>query len=332
MGNLEKAGIAVVVVLLAIILVVAFVSNPSGGTSLDDAPSNVADTEKPPAPPKPPTNEGNLAGRRRVDENDGGGTVLRPNDFRVVKRTSTLDEAGGDPAAPSERRDGTREVGEGTKLVAKDEPRTEFPKPTPPVEPSAPPTPAAVPGWPKEVKLGTGESLWKLVTREYGVAATPALLDEVMAANGIRDARRLKAGMPIKLPAPKVANPADDSKTRAVGEPEVVKASPPKNDAPAPKRDTAPAPKKDETPVALSSRAPAGDLLPFEPGPLPASPKAGGGTSTGGTYVVKAGETLAQIARKTLGSERYVKDIAELNGIKDPSRVTPGTRLKLPKR
>ena len=65
---------------------------------------------------------------------------------------------------------------------------------------------------------------------------------------------------------------------------------------------------------------------------LPASPKAGGGTSTGGTYVVKAGETLAQIARKTLGSERYVKDIAELNGIKDPSRVTPGTRLKLPKR
>lgn len=47
-------------------------------------------------------------------------------------------------------------------------------------------------------------------------------------------------------------------------------------------------------------------------------------------YVVKDGETLGEIASRELGSYRMWVDIANLNGITDPSRIMPGRTLRMP--
>lgn len=48
------------------------------------------------------------------------------------------------------------------------------------------------------------------------------------------------------------------------------------------------------------------------------------------TYVVKKGDTLPKIAQKALGNKNRWHEIATLNGINDPKRVTVGDRLRLP--
>jgi len=50
--------------------------------------------------------------------------------------------------------------------------------------------------------------------------------------------------------------------------------------------------------------------------------------ATGGTYTVKAGDTLSSIAKKYSGVSWT--DIAKANGIKTPYRITPGQKLKIP--
>ncbi|HVZ93612.1 MAG TPA: LysM peptidoglycan-binding domain-containing protein [Phycisphaerales bacterium] len=57
-------------------------------------------------------------------------------------------------------------------------------------------------------------------------------------------------------------------------------------------------------------------------------------TDKPGTYTVKSGDTLAGIARKTLGSAGRWEDILALNTSKidDETSIPPGTVLKLPKR
>lgn len=50
----------------------------------------------------------------------------------------------------------------------------------------------------------------------------------------------------------------------------------------------------------------------------------------GGTYTVKAGDTLAQIAQSKLGNASHWREIAELNGVRDARRLAIGTVLRLP--
>ncbi|MDQ3957019.1 MAG: LysM peptidoglycan-binding domain-containing protein [Actinomycetota bacterium] len=50
------------------------------------------------------------------------------------------------------------------------------------------------------------------------------------------------------------------------------------------------------------------------------------------TVETTAGDTLARVAYKELGDPVYWRAIAELNGIDDPMRVRPGTRLLVPAR
>jgi nucleoid-associated protein YgaU len=47
-------------------------------------------------------------------------------------------------------------------------------------------------------------------------------------------------------------------------------------------------------------------------------------------YAVKLGETLEQIAARQLGDARWWTVIGQLNGIKDPNTVKPGSWLRLP--
>ena len=51
----------------------------------------------------------------------------------------------------------------------------------------------------------------------------------------------------------------------------------------------------------------------------------------GGTYIVKKGDTLWDLADKRLGSGSRWREIAKLNGVKDPRRLQIGTKLKMPK-
>lgn len=45
-------------------------------------------------------------------------------------------------------------------------------------------------------------------------------------------------------------------------------------------------------------------------------------------YTVQEGDTLPLIAKKTMGSEHYAKELAELNGIPLSMQLVPGTKLK----
>lgn len=49
-------------------------------------------------------------------------------------------------------------------------------------------------------------------------------------------------------------------------------------------------------------------------------------------YVVKKGDTLWDLADRNLGSGRRWREIAKLNGIKNPRRLQIGTKLKIPPR
>lgn len=48
------------------------------------------------------------------------------------------------------------------------------------------------------------------------------------------------------------------------------------------------------------------------------------------TVTIKRGDTLWDIAKKTFGDPQMFREIARLNGIKDPSKITVGDVLKLP--
>src|SRR5262245_51650414 len=49
-------------------------------------------------------------------------------------------------------------------------------------------------------------------------------------------------------------------------------------------------------------------------------------------YVVKRGDTLAKIAKAQLGDAALFQTIADLNGLRDPSRISVGQRLEIPTR
>jgi LysM repeat protein len=49
------------------------------------------------------------------------------------------------------------------------------------------------------------------------------------------------------------------------------------------------------------------------------------------TYTVRSGDTLAGIAAAELGSAKRWQEIATLNGIRDPNRLTVGQKLRMPR-
>jgi nucleoid-associated protein YgaU len=62
------------------------------------------------------------------------------------------------------------------------------------------------------------------------------------------------------------------------------------------------------------------------PGQNPTS----GGTAGHRVHVVQQRETLDIIASREYGEAKHWRVIAEANGIADPLRIRPGTRLSLP--
>lgn len=75
--------------------------------------------------------------------------------------------------------------------------------------------------------------------------------------------------------------------------------------------------------VAVKKPTPAATVAAKPPAPG-APPKAAR------TYTVKRGDTLGSIAARLLGKSSRYKEIAALNGIRDPNRISVGQVLKLP--
>jgi LysM repeat protein len=287
MGNLEKAGIAVVVALLGIILVVAFVTDPA-------APGS-GDGTAPPVPQAPAGESLAAAPRSPLERAREGladaplvGTVPPRRPLREIpvleSPTSGLEAAGGDAASRSG----------GTSAAA----------------PAGTPAPARPTGFPRTVELGKDESLWLVATREYGPGVGESMVSIIQQANGISDPRALQPGMKLTLPAP----------------PEGTVAA------------SKPGPEARPTPARTGAPAVAGGGHPAFP---PFDPRRGSGGSkdpqapastTSREYVVRPNETLHAIARRQLGSVRYVSEIVRLNGLSNPDSIQAGMRLQLPER
>lgn len=77
-----------------------------------------------------------------------------------------------------------------------------------------------------------------------------------------------------------------------------------------------------EADVLIANKSPAAAAA--ERNPAPAA-------SFGGrTYVVKKGDTLSGISQRLLGSYKRYREIAALNGIRDPNRIQVGQTLRIP--
>jgi LysM repeat protein len=66
------------------------------------------------------------------------------------------------------------------------------------------------------------------------------------------------------------------------------------------------------------------------PAAAAAARKPGAAAPATRTYVVKKGDTLSKIAASMLGSYKRYTEIAKLNGIRDPNKLSVGQRLKIP--
>lgn len=82
--------------------------------------------------------------------------------------------------------------------------------------------------------------------------------------------------------------------------------------------------------VTLVEHIPA-DVVVYRQSPAKAAAdRQSSASKTSKTYTVKSGDTLSAIAARQLGSPSKWKQIADLNGIRDPNRLQVGQTLRLP--
>lgn len=81
--------------------------------------------------------------------------------------------------------------------------------------------------------------------------------------------------------------------------------------------------------AAADPKTPAASAGGRVPSPPP-SPSSGAAAGGGKVVTVVPGDTLSGLAKKHLGDGSRWQEIAALNGIKDPSGIRPGQKLRLP--
>lgn len=312
MGNLEKAGVGVVVALLLVIMIVAFTTEPETG-----APGAGDDD-------RGRREEAGLRSDRETESREANAELENPShtgrpstdpgeqdDERPIGAPDPTPTENADPAGPEVGRDiDDPSTGSGTGDPVTSEPGSttagtggETRDPTP-----NNPTPVDTAGWPKTVVAGDGDSLWTLARRVYGTNRLAALMAQpIMRANGLKS-DRIRKGDKLKLPAP----PATARRGGDSGERPASSGSRPAGTRPA------------------SVRRVSAPTLPWEPDPTPTPRTPRGGRTGDGHYIVKKNESLSQIAERELGSVKRMPELIELNGIKDKNRIFAGMRLKLP--
>ncbi len=293
MGNLEKAGVGVVVVLLLVIMVVAFTTDP------DPQPMPEADRT-----------EAALSTERHVDSTAQdavlGNPAVAPMRPVVTRPVPTRPEP-----TPTRSEPAGEVLEAATRPVTAVTTTAEVVQPT--SAPEASPTPSSRPATPssrpRQVTVNPNDSLWSIAAAHYGNGPALAMSKKIRQLNKL-PSDRLAPGQVLKLPDAPVKAAA--SSGRPGGE-RVIGGGAEKTEHP-----------------ASSTRKVGGAGLPWEPGAT--SYGAGSGRSTKGLYVVKENESLSTIAQRELGSIRFVKQIMELNGIRDPNRIAAGATIKLPSR
>ena len=136
---------------------------------------------------------------------------------------------------------------------------------------------------------------------------------ELMAANNITDANKIRAGQKLAIPGAKAAAKSEPAKV------EEKPAEAPVAPIPAPVPEVAPAP--EAAPEAMPAPAVAAPAAPA----VPAAPVAGQDAML--DYTVQDGDTAEGIARLFVVNK---DDILSVNGIPAGSDVKPGQKIKIP--
>ena len=152
-----------------------------------------------------------------------------------------------------------------------------------------------------------GDSLSKIA------AAHGVKTKDLMAANGITDANKIRAGQKLAIPGAKAAAKSEPAKV------EEKPAEAPVAPIPAPVPEVAPAP--EAAPEAMPAPAVAAPAAPA----VPAAPVAGQDAML--DYTVQDGDTAEGIARLFVVNK---DDILSVNGIPAGSDVKPGQKIKIP--
>lgn len=194
MGNLEKAGVGVVVVLLGIILGVAFFSNgeqndrPLQGlkreaTNAGNPSDAKQDVKKPPAPPARP-----------ADDTNGLPVKIEPGpgeDERSTKSPPPRD----DPKPPE---------------------KPAPPKPSPVVDPVKPAPKPVVSDWPKKAKVEKSDtSLIAMSRRVYGASQGSVMVPAILKANPSLKPTSMRVGQEVVMPEPSTATVVEKADDKA---------------------------------------------------------------------------------------------------------------------
>lgn len=151
----------------------------------------------------------------------------------------------------------------------------------------------------KEHTVKAGETLWEIAQKHYGDGSQ---YKKIVDANKDRlTGGVMAAGVRLRIP-PK-AGAADSASVAAAPAPELAKPE-----------TVSKAAKPSDKPAADKPQDKAGDK------------------NSKRVYTVRSGDTLVRIAERQLGSPGRARELASLNGIKDPDDLSVGRELKLPPR
>jgi nucleoid-associated protein YgaU len=124
----------------------------------------------------------------------------------------------------------------------------------------------------------------------------------------------------------------DDVVNTLVAEEQLAEAIRRENQEPtaAPTAEPTPAPTPEPTPIPTPEPTPVPTPLPtLEPTPIPTVAPVQS-EQVRNVYIIRTGDTLIGISISLYGSEDYVKEICELNGISNPDNIKIGQKILLP--
>jgi nucleoid-associated protein YgaU len=175
-----------------------------------------------------------------------------------------------------------------------------------------------------------GDTLRKIAQQQAG---NPDLWQTIAQLNAIANPQDLRIGQRLQVPNPyALASATPPAATIPPTKPSTPSppATRPTTSQPIPPLVL---PKPPATSPATPPAKPPTSTLPIPSNPIPSNPsppKPTVPTSVPQTYRVQPGESLYEIARKTLGSGDRWPEIAALNALRTPNSLTPGTVLRIP--
>lgn len=182
--------------------------------------------------------------------------------------------------------------------------------------------------------VAAGEAVYDIAKKYYGAGSKWTLIRE---ANPDRISPKgvVRAGVTLKIPLASADAPATPA-----ARPDVVREPQPEaRPAPQPRTrgagpvEVAQAPRREAQPRQSAQATPRTENRPqagTQAGRQQSESRQAQATPPKGTYVVRSGDTLGEIAERVLGSSRRKSELMRLNGINDEDSIRVGAVLKLP--